>query len=64
MNKGTVTALTLGLLIVLLFVVSLFYGTVHFTPAEVWQALLGHDTTSTATNTANDRSHLDPGKGE
>ena len=48
MNKGTVTALTLGLLIVLLFVVSLFYGTVHFTPAEVWQALLGHDTTSTA----------------
>ena len=48
MNKGTVTALILGLLIVLLFVVSLFYGTVHFTPAEVWQALLGHDTTSTA----------------
>ena len=33
MNKGTVTALILGLLIVLLFVVSLFYGTVHFTPA-------------------------------
>ena len=48
MNKGTVTALILGLLIVLLFVVSLFYGTVHFTTAEVWQALLGHDTTSTA----------------
>ena len=34
--------------VLLLFVVSLFYGTVHFTPAEVWQALLGHDTTSTA----------------
>lgn len=48
MKKDTVCTLVLVLLIVLLFIFSIFHGTVHFTPGEVWQALLGHDTNSTA----------------
>lgn len=48
MNKGTITGLVLSVAIVALFIVSLFHGTVHFTPSEVMQALTGGDTTSTA----------------
>lgn len=48
MNKGTITCLVLSVAILALFVVSLFHGTVHFSPPEVMQALTGGDTTSTA----------------
>jgi iron complex transport system permease protein len=48
MNKGTKLSLLMVVLIVLLFAFSIFHGTVSFSPMQVWLALTGADTTSTA----------------
>lgn len=41
-------SLIMVMLIVLLFAFSIFHGTVSFSPIQVWNVLIGHDTTSTA----------------
>ena len=48
MSRGTRLSLLVSVLIVLLFAVSIFHGTVSFTPLQVWNVLTGQDTTSTA----------------
>ena len=48
MSRGTRLSLLVSVLIVLLFAVSIFHGTVAFTPLQVWNVLTGQDTTSTA----------------
>lgn len=48
MNKSTAICILLSALILAMFLLSLFHGTVVFTPEQVWQVLTGSDNTSTA----------------
>lgn len=48
MNKSSVICILLSVLILAMFLFSLFHGTVNFTLSQVWNALIGNDTVSTA----------------
>ena len=48
MNKGTWLSIGMIVLTVALFVFNLYHGTVSFSASEVWAALSGRDSTSTA----------------
>ncbi|MBQ8098673.1 MAG: iron ABC transporter permease [Bacteroidaceae bacterium] len=48
MNKGTWLSIGMIVLMVALFVFNLYHGTVSFSASEVWAALSGRDSTSTA----------------
>jgi iron complex transport system permease protein len=48
MNRSAIICTLMSVLILAMFLLSLFHGTVTFSPAQVWNVLTGSDTTSTA----------------